>query len=166
MDVRQVNLAFKVEGRIESLTVDEGDRVEANQLLATLDKRYFEDELRLASARRNNQKAVVERLEHGSRPEEIAEARALTAAKEATLAQAKDDYARYKELEKFPGAASKQDIAKYAAQLAVAEADVKYALESQRMAETGPRREDIDAARAQLRAEEASVSQAEAPAGR
>ena len=103
VDVRQVNLAFKVEGRIESLTVDEGDRVEANQLLATLDKRYFEDELRLARARHDNQKAVVERLEHGSRPEEIAEARAA-AAKEATLAQAKDDYVRKRRLEKFPGA--------------------------------------------------------------
>jgi HlyD family secretion protein len=27
VDVRQVNLAFKVEGRIETLTVDEGDWV-------------------------------------------------------------------------------------------------------------------------------------------
>ena len=160
MDVRQVNLAFKVEGRIESLTVDEGDRVEANQLLATLDKRYFEDELRLASAARqpeSGRRAARARLAAGRDRRSTRQ----TAAKEATLAQAKDDYARYKELEKFPGAASKQDIAKYAAQLAVAEADVKYALESQRMAETGPRREDIDAARAQLRAEEASVSQAE-----
>ncbi len=56
------------------------------------------------------------------------------------MAQAKGDDARYKELEKFPGAASKQDVAKYAAQLAVAEADAKYAHESQRLAEIGPRR--------------------------
>ena len=76
VDVRQVNLAFKVEGRIETLTVDEGDPVKPGQVLATLDKRYFDDELRLARARRDNLKAVLERLQHGSRPEEIAEAKA------------------------------------------------------------------------------------------
>jgi HlyD family secretion protein len=73
-------------------------------VVATLDKRYFEDELRVARALRGNLAATLPKLEHGSRPEEIAEARAQTAAKEAPLAQAKDDYARYKELEKFPGA--------------------------------------------------------------
>src|SRR4051812_45695752 len=40
IDVRQVNLAFKVEGRIASLAVDEGDAVRAGQVLATLDKQY------------------------------------------------------------------------------------------------------------------------------
>ena len=50
VDVRQVNLAFKVDGRIETLSVDEGDPVKPGQMLATLDKRYFDDELRLARA--------------------------------------------------------------------------------------------------------------------
>ncbi len=50
VDVRQVNLAFKVEGRIASLNVDEGDAVAAGAVVATLDRRYFEDDLRLARA--------------------------------------------------------------------------------------------------------------------
>ena len=50
IDVRQVNLSFKVDGRIETLAVDEGDTVKAGQVVATLDKRYFEDELRVARA--------------------------------------------------------------------------------------------------------------------
>ncbi len=50
IDVRQVNLAFKVDGRIKTLDVDEGDTVKAGQVLATLDKRYFNDDLRLARA--------------------------------------------------------------------------------------------------------------------
>jgi HlyD family secretion protein len=161
IDVRQVNLAFKVDGRIETLVVDEGDTVKAGQVVATLDKRYFEDELRVARARRDNLAASLTKLEHGSRPEEIAEARALTAAKEATLAQAKADYARHKELEKFSGAVSKQDVDRYAAQLGVAEADAKYAHESQRLAEIGPRIEDIAAARALLAQETASIIQIE-----
>ena len=127
---------------------------------------YFEDELRVARAMRENLAANLAKLEHGSRPEEIAEARAQTAAKEATLAQARSDYARYKELEKTPGAVSKQDLAKYAAQLAVAEADAKYAHESQRLMEIGPRKEDIAAARALLAQEEAVIMQIERKLGR
>src|SRR5579871_4181670 len=51
IDVRQVSLAFKVDGRIDQLRVDEGDSVKANDVLATLDKRYFNDELRILRAR-------------------------------------------------------------------------------------------------------------------
>ncbi len=79
IDVRQVNLSFKVDGRVETLAVDEGDTVKAGQVVATLDKSYFEDELRVARARRDNLAATLAKLEHGSRPEEIAEARAQTA---------------------------------------------------------------------------------------
>ena len=43
----------------------------------------------------------------------------------------------------------------------MAEADVKYAHESQRLAEIGPRNEDIDAARALLAQESASIIQIE-----
>jgi HlyD family secretion protein len=161
IDVRQVNLSFKVDGRIETLAVDEGDTVEQGEVVATLDKRYFEDELRVARARRDNLAASLAKLEHGSRPEEIAEARAQTAAREATLAQAQADHARYKELEKTPGAVSKQDVDKYEAQLGVALADVRFARESQRLAEIGPRTEDVDAARALLAEEKAIIVQIE-----
>jgi len=148
IDVRQVNLSFKVDGRIETLAVDEGDTVKAGQVVATLDKRYFQDELGVANALRDNLASILAKLEHGSRPEEIAQARAQTTAKEATLAEARADYARYKELDKTPGAISKQELDRYAAQQAVAEAEAKSAFESQRLMEIGPRREDIDAARA------------------
>jgi HlyD family secretion protein len=46
IDVRQVNLAFKVDGRIAELKVDEGDSVRAGQVVGTLDKVYFHDDLR------------------------------------------------------------------------------------------------------------------------
>src|SRR5262249_10525896 len=81
--------------------------------------------------------------------------------KVAPLAQAKSDYARYKELEKTPGAVSKQDLARYEAQLSVAEADAKFAHESQRLVEIGPRKEDIAAAAALLAQEDAVIVQIE-----
>ncbi len=161
IDVRQVNLSFKVDGRIETLAVDEGDAVKAGQVVATLDKRYFQDELRVASGMRANLAATLAKLEHGSRPEEIAQARAQTKSKEAILAQARADYARYQELDKTPGAISKQELDRYAAQLAVAEADANAAFESQRLIEIGPRTEDIDAARALLAQQRAVITQIE-----
>ena len=160
IDVRQVNLAFKVEGRIETLNVDEGDPVKAGQVLATLDKRYFDDDLRLARARRDNQKAVLERLEHGSRPEEIAEAKAAVAERLATRDNARLVLERREALMKR-GSVTREEYDNARTALKEAEARLKTTQESLRLAVIGPRQEDIDAARAQLRAEEASVSQAE-----
>src|SRR5262249_60883986 len=43
VDVRQVNLSFKVEGRIETLAGGEGGAVKAGQVIATPRKRDFHD---------------------------------------------------------------------------------------------------------------------------
>ncbi|HVA50853.1 MAG TPA: secretion protein HlyD [Pirellulales bacterium] len=160
IDVRQVILSFKVDGRIESLAVDEGDTVTAGQVLATLDKRYFDDELRLARARRDTQQATLARLEHGSRPEEIAQAAAAVAEQKAAMDNAQLLYNREKALVDR-GSVSRTEFDNTKASLTEAEARLKSAQETLRLAELGPRQEDIDAARAQLAGEEASVSQAE-----
>ncbi len=160
IDVRQVNLAFKVEGRIASLAVDEGDAVTAGQVVATLDKKYFEDDLRLAHARRDNAKATLARLEHGSRPEEIASARAQVAEQRAALTRAQQDFERAERLV-GQGAVSRESFDQSRSALDEAQARLKYSEESERMAVIGPRQEDIDAARAQLAAEEAAVVQSE-----
>ena len=160
IDVRQVNLSFKVDGRIETLGVDEGDTVTTGQALATLDKRYFDDELRLARARRDAQQAAVARLEHGSRPEEIAQAEAKVTELKASVENARLLYDREKKLVDR-GSVSRTEFDNTKASFDEAEARLKSAEETLRLAELGPRQEDIDAARAQLAAEEATVSQTE-----
>jgi HlyD family secretion protein len=160
IDVRQVNLAFKVEGRIETLAVDEGDAVKAGAVIAGLDKRYFNDELRAARARRNNMAAALAKLEHGSRPEEIDQARAVTAEREAMLARANEDFNRAKNLVD-KGAVSRQDYDLARATLISAEAQLKAARDSQRLVEIGPRQEDIDMARAQVAEQDATIVQIE-----
>ncbi len=160
IDVRQVNLSFKVDGRIETLAVDEGDPVKAGQVLATLDKRYFQDDLRLARARRDNAAANLARLEHGSRPEEIGQARAQLAQQEATLTLAQANLERGKDLVQS-GGVSKEDLDLRRQAVGVAEANVRYAKETLRLAEIGPRYEDVDAARALLAEQEAMVVQSE-----
>lgn len=160
IDVRQVNLAFKVEGRIESLAVDEGSLVKANDVIATLDKRYFNDELRILKARRSNLAANLAKLEHGSRPEEIAQARALTADKDAALLRAREDYHRAEALVN-KGGVSRQEFDRYQSVLESAEAQQKATKESQRLVEIGPRPEDIEIARAQLLEQDAMIQQSE-----
>ena len=160
IDVRQVNLAFKVEGRIASLAVDEGDAVKAGQTIAGLERKYFDDELQVARARRGNLAAALAKLEHGSRPEEIDEARAVTAEREAMLARAQEDFNRAKNLVD-KGAVSRQDYDLARATLISAEAQLKAARDSQRLLEIGPRQEDIDMARAQLAEQEAAIVQIE-----
>ncbi len=160
IDVRQVNLAFKVDGRIAGLAVDEGDEVAAGQTVAWLDKQYFEDDLRLVRARRDNAAATLARLEHGSRPEEIAEAKANVAQQRAQLTQAEQDYDRAAGLV-GKGAVSKEDFDKARAALDEAKATLRYAEQALQLAEIGPRQEDIDAARAQLAGEDAAVVQSE-----
>lgn len=160
VDVRQVNLSFKVAGRIAEMKVDEGDRVETGTIVASLDKSYFADELRLARARVAAQSAVVARLVNGTRPEEIAQGRALVAEREAAVALAKATFDRQQELA-GRGVAAHQRHDEATAALERAQAALKSAQEALRLAELGPRREDIDAAKAQLEGENAALVQAE-----
>src|SRR5262245_13787912 len=89
VEVRQVNLGFKVAGRIQSLKVDEGDAVAEGQVLAQLEKVYFEDSVAQITAQRGQAKAALTKMEAGNRAEEIAQAEATVKEREATLANAK-----------------------------------------------------------------------------
>ncbi|OYW55428.1 MAG: hypothetical protein B7Y80_14145 [Hyphomicrobium sp. 32-62-53] len=160
VDVRQVNLAFKVAGRIAEMKVDEGDKVEAGKIVASLDKSYFAEEVRLVRARVAAQTAVVARLENGSRPEEIAQARAFAAEREAATVLAEATLNRQQTLADR-GVSPHQRHDEATSALGQAQAALKSAQETLKLVEIGPRREDIDAAKAQLEAENAALAQAE-----
>ncbi|MBX9629890.1 MAG: efflux RND transporter periplasmic adaptor subunit [Burkholderiales bacterium] len=160
VDVRQVNLSFKINGRIERMNAEEGDAVTPGAALASLDKRYMADELRQAHARVAAQQASLQRLENGTRPEEIAQARAIVAERGASLELARVTLRRQEDLAAL-GFATHQRHEETQAAASQAEAQLQTAQKALRLAEIGPRREDIDAARAQLAAEQAALVQAE-----
>src|SRR6266853_214150 len=83
VDLRQVDLAFNNSERIEAVTVQEGDHVQAGQVLARLDSERLRPQLDEAAAQAEAQAQVLERLRRGSRPEEIAQARANVASAQA-----------------------------------------------------------------------------------
>ncbi len=91
VDIRQVQLAFNDSERIDKLLVVEGAAVRAGQLVAQMEERRFQDAVARYQADVAEQRQVVARLLAGSRPEEIAQARADVAAAEADVAAARSD---------------------------------------------------------------------------
>ena len=160
VEVRQVNLGFKVPGRIETLNVDEGDRVRAGQVLASLEKIYFEDTLAQMRAQLGQSEANYEKMKAGNRPEEIAQARALVAERDATLTNAKITRNRAEALLKTPAGSQKTFDDALAAERQ-ADASLNSAREALRLQEIGFRTEDIALAKAQLDERKANLQTAE-----
>ncbi|MGO9546625.1 MAG: secretion protein HlyD [Rhodomicrobium sp.] len=160
VEVRQVNLGFKVAGRVEKLNVDEGDVVLAGQTLASLEKVYFDDALAQARAQRDQMAANYEKLKAGNRPEEIAEARALVAEREATLINARIILKRAQTLLNTPAGSQKAVDDGQAAERQ-ADAQLNSSREALRLQEAGFRKEDIELGKAQLGERQAAVLTAE-----
>jgi HlyD family secretion protein len=157
VDIRQVDLAFNAEGRITEMKVEEGDAVEAGQVLAVLDADFYRHAVALAEARRDAQRAALDRLKAGSRPEEIARARADVAALKALRELAFAVHDRRKSLV-ATGTVAQQAYDDARAALNEADGKLKSAEETLALAVAGPRREDIEQTEAQLRAEEAALA--------
>jgi HlyD family secretion protein len=51
VDIRQVDLGFRVKGRVDAMPFQEGDFVSSGKLMATLDKQPYEDQVLEAAAR-------------------------------------------------------------------------------------------------------------------
>jgi len=160
VEVRQVNLGFKVAGRIEKLNVDEGDVVRTGQTLASLEKVYFDDALAQARAQRDQMAANYEKLRTGNRPEEIAEARALVAEREATLTNARVTLKRAQTLLNSPAGSQKAFDDAQAAERQT-DAQLNSAREALRLQEAGFRKEDIALGKGQFDERVAAAQTAE-----
>src|SRR3569833_4373556 len=94
VDLRQVELPFKDNERIVEVLAQEGDRVQAGQVLARLDVERLQTRIAQARAQVAVRREVLRRLEHGSRPEEIAQARANVDSADAAAEHARSQYDR------------------------------------------------------------------------
>ncbi len=156
LDLRQVELAFNNSERISEVFVEEGDRVSRGQILAKLDTSRLSAEAAQAENQAAAQRDVVERLHNGSRPEEIAQARASVESAEADAVYAKQQLDRLKTIAaKMEQAVSLQDLNAAEAALKVAEAGLSANRKALDLHLAGPRKEDIAQGEAQLRAAEA-----------
>lgn len=161
VEATEAGLGFRMAGRVDSMLVREGDRVQAGDRLAVMDRRELEARLDAASAQLAAQRARLTELERGFRPEELVQGRAAERAAARRLADQERDLTRARNL--FGGGAiSRQslDAAETAHQLAAAEHERVAA--QLRLLETGPRQEQIAAQRAQVAGARAQLAQAEA----
>jgi len=159
VEAREVDLSFQVSGRIDSLAVDEGYVVKAGQPVAQLYSRDYELALQNAEARAEAARAALAALEAGARAQELRVAEARLASARADLNFTRADARRIAELvprnlataQQFDQVRLQQDLA----QAKVAEQEQTLALLRE-----GPRREDIERARAEYQASQAAAASA------
>ncbi len=154
VEATEARLGFDAPGRVDTVTVHEGDTVDRGRVLAVLDTTQAHARSAQARAQLAAAEALLTELRRGSRSEEIAQARAQVQAASDRLEQAKRDLARTKQL--FDGGAvspEQYDNAQTALQVARSQAD--QAQEQLKLVQSGPRSERIQA-------QEAAVEQARA----
>ena len=156
IETTEVDVGFKIPGRIVSRFFEEGDWVDQGKVLAKLDEEDLRNRLEVARATMMSARARLSKLLAGSRPEEIREA-------EANLNQARFDmenketqYERMKSLfEKR--VIPKETLDNAEAVFKIAKASYQKATENYLLVKEGPRKEDIEDARAQVEQARASV---------
>jgi len=154
VDIHQVSLAFNTSERITELRAREGDRVHAGDVLGLLDLRTPEVRLAQTEAQVGAQEQALERLQRGSRPQEIVQARAHLGAAEAEAELANLQVHR---LQAVGGATagraiSQQDLDTAIAHQKSAQAQAQEARSAAELVNLGPRKEDIRQADRQLTA--------------
>ena len=155
VDIREVQLAFQDAGRIRALPVDEGARVAAGQVVAELDPTRYQLELQRLNGEVAAQTQVLARLRQGSRPQEVARARAAAASARASLADAATQLARKQQL-RTVNRISVQEVDTARTRVETLQANLRAAEEEVSLVVEGPRTEDIAAAEASLAALEAA----------
>jgi len=159
VDLRQVELAFNNSERIAEVLVEEGTKVTRGQVLARLDTSRLKPQTATAQALVEAQEAVVEKLHHGSRLQEIAQAQANVASARADEVNAEQQWRRLTALTTLTTgrAISKQDLESARAAKDTTQARLAVAEKSLDLFTSGPRKEDIAQGEAQLRANEAQL---------
>ncbi|MDE2159279.1 MAG: efflux RND transporter periplasmic adaptor subunit, partial [Burkholderiales bacterium] len=159
VDIRDVDLAFRVGGRVAEVRVDEGDRIQPGQTLAMLDAAPLRNQLQAAQAQLAAVAARNALLHAGYRREDIAQAQARAEAARAALHETEIQLARQQAM--VPAGATPQralDSARTARDQAAA--NVAAADAALREARRGYRRQEIAESDARLQQARASVATA------
>jgi HlyD family secretion protein len=164
VECTEVNVASESAGRITRLRVDEGDVVKEGDVIAEIDHDVLQADYDRADAAAYTASMRYADVARGARSEQV---RALAASLKEALAgldgariaarTAREAYERPTDLKSAVDAA--------ASQLAVARANEALARAQESEAVTGPRRQEIEAAKADLGRAEAALTGAEAELG-
>jgi membrane fusion protein, multidrug efflux system len=148
---RQVDLAFQVDGPLIELPVNEGQRVKRGDLIARIDPRDFEVNLRKAEGRLSNAEAQLKSMRQ-ARPEDIRRMEANLAKADAAVKLAQAEYDRIVRIKQAdPGAVSQGMVDKATERKERAEAELLSVKEELLIGKVGDRPEDIQAKEAEIK---------------
>ncbi len=164
IEVVQVEASFRVAGKVLERPVDEGQTVEAGQLLARLDARDLEQQVAMRRAEAATARAALDAMLAGSRKEEIAASRAALDQATADLRRLEPDEARIRDLQR-QGILSVRDYEASRAALEAARGKVQQADQQYLLVRKGPRKEDIEQARARFEEARQALALAETQLG-
>jgi HlyD family secretion protein len=155
----KINVNSKVTGRVKWIGVEKGDHVRQGQVLVKLEDDEFRAQYEQAKGSADSARAYLEELEHGSRPEEIAEAqhnldetRAMLADDKATLERTRQLFAQ--------GVVSRQALDDAIAKADSDQQRVNSLDKVFQLARLGPRAEEIARAKGGLEQAEGQASYA------
>lgn len=159
VDIRTVNMSFRVGGRLASLDVDEGDKIQAGQTLGQLDRAPYENALQQAQANVSTTQAQYDLMMAGYRAEEIAQAAAAVKQAQAAYDYAQNFYQRQLGLRQS-SAISVNDLENARSSRDQAQATLKSAQDKLRQYRAGNRPQEIAQAKASLEQAQAALAQA------
>lgn len=160
VDIRTVNMSFRVGGRLATLSVDEGDTIQAGQVLGELDRAPYQNALMQAKANVSTAQAKYDLTMAGYRAEEIAQASAAVNQAQAAYQYAQNFYQRQQGLWKSR-TISANDLENARSSRDQAQASLKSAQDKLSQFRAGNRPQEIAQAKASLEQAQAQLAQAE-----
>ena len=151
-----VNLSPKTTGRLAELYVQQGDRVEAGQVLARMEVGSLAAELRQRKAQLDQAKADYARILAGNREEDILQAEARLVAAQSQVDLTTTRLERFKDLA-HQGAISQNELDQYVNEAQSAVANFNEVQQQFYATTSGSRPEEIAAAAANVAAAEAQI---------
>ena len=150
VDLREVRPAFDVSGRIDQMLLEEGDVVEPGRLIATPEDAVYRAQEAAARAALEAARARLAQLEAGARPQEIERARAELERLEALRADVERRVRRLRRLvvDRF---APRAELDSAESQLRALDAQIRAQQQTLELLIEGPRKEEIAAARAEVK---------------
>ncbi len=164
IEATETDLGFKVPGKIAAIRFEEGEEVQAGQVVAELESQDLRREVDAAQARLAAARANRAKLERGYRPQEVAQAQAEVGRAQADYEDKAKDYRRMQNLFKR-GVVPASTRDKAEAAYLMAKETLSQARENYDLRKEGFRQEDIKAARADLRQAQAALELAETRLG-
>jgi membrane fusion protein YbhG len=160
IEVTDAEVSFKIPGRVAQRFVDEGEFVTIGACVAVLETNELSAELAMREAQLQAVQSTLAELEAGSRPEEIKAAKARLASAKADDERAASDFRSAQQLLRKKVISDEEFVLRKGLYEAAA-ARMREAAEQLKLVQEGPRKEQIDLARARVAEANAALTLAQ-----